>query len=76
MLAATWGDDGRVGNGTDGGIVVGATIWSITFETGVLMAYRAAASIARMIAMRFLSLDILLIGIYPSDNPARIAYSH
>ena len=56
--------------------IVGATVWSITFETGVLMAYRAAASIARMIAMRFLSLDMLLICIYPSDNPARIANSY
>ena len=56
--------------------IVGATVWSITFETGVLMAYRAAASIAKMIAMRFLSLDILLIGIYPSDNPAWIANSY
>ena len=56
--------------------IVGATVWSIIFETGVLMAYRAAASIARMIAMRFLSLDMLLICIYPSDNPAWIANSY
>ena len=56
--------------------IVGATVWSITFETGVLMAYRAAASIAKSIAMRFLSLAMLLICIYPSDNSARIANSY
>jgi len=30
-------------------IIVGATVWRITFETGVLMAYRAAASIAKVL---------------------------
>ena len=40
--------------------IVGARVWSINFEMGVLMAYKAAASIAKSIAMRFLSLYMLI----------------